>query len=103
MFNRGMWCVALVMCAGLWAQAPDWENESVIGINKEPGRATGVSFSTVNEAIEAYDLKGPTDAFKKWTTSPFYQSLNGQWKFHWVKQPSERPIDFFKTRYDSTA
>jgi len=100
MLNRGMWCVVLVACAGLWAQAPDWENEAVIGINKEPGRATGVSFSTVDDAIKAYDLKIPTDAFKKWTASPFYQSLNGQWKFHWVKQPSERPVDFYETGYD---
>ena len=103
MLNRGVSCVVLVMCAALWAQAPDWENEAVIGINKEPGRATGVSFSRVNEAIEAYDLKVPTDAFHKWTASPFYQSLNGEWKFHWVKQPSERPIAFFETSYDITA
>ncbi|MCP4451115.1 MAG: DUF4981 domain-containing protein [Planctomycetes bacterium] len=103
MLNRGMCCVALVMCAGLWAQAPDWENETVIGINKEPGRATGVSFSTVKEAVDAYDLKDPEDAFKKWTASPFYQSLNGQWRFHWVRQPSDRPTDFFKTQYDVTS
>ena len=103
MLNRGMWCIALVTCAGLWAQAPDWENETVIGINKEPGRATGVSFSTVNKAIDAYDLKVPTDALKKWNASPFFQSLNGQWKFHWARQPSERPTDFFKKLYDATA
>jgi beta-galactosidase len=90
-------------CTGLWAQVPDWENEEVIGINKEPARATGLSFASVDEAIQAYDLKVPTDAFKKWTASPFYQSLNGQWKFHWVKQPSERPVDFFKTDYDASA
>ncbi len=103
MINRGMCGVVLVICAGLWAQAPDWENETVIGTHKEPGRATGVSFSTVNDAIKAYDLKVPTDAFKKWTASPFYQSLNGQWRFHWVKQPSERPVDFYKSGFDDTS
>ncbi len=102
MLNRGMWCAVLVMCVVVSAQAPDWENETVIGINKEAGRATGLSFSTIDDAIKAYDLKVPTDAFKKWTASPFYQSLNGQWKFHWVKQPSDRPIDFYEAKYDTT-
>lgn len=26
--------------------------------------------------------------------------MNGNWKFNWVKQPSERPVDFYKTSYD---
>jgi beta-galactosidase len=103
MLNRGICCVLLAVCAAVWAQAPDWENETVIGINKEAGRATGLSFSSVDTAIAAYDLKRPADALKKWTASPFYQSLNGQWKFHWVKQPSERPMDFYTPSYDVTA
>ena len=36
----------------------------------------------------------------KESTSTFYQSLNGNWKFNWVKQPSERPVDFYKKDYD---
>ena len=62
MLNRGMWCVVLMVCAGVWAQAPDWENEAVIGINKEPSRATGVSFSTVDEAIKAYRMCAQSSA-----------------------------------------
>ncbi len=98
------WVVVVVMigAACVWAEAPDWENETVIGINKEPPRATGVSFPSVESAIEAYTLKRPEDALKKWTASPFHQSLNGNWKFNWVKQPSERAVDFYKPDYDVT-
>ncbi len=31
--------------------------------------------------------------------SPFYQSLNGFWKFNWVENPADRPVDFYKTDY----
>ena len=37
-----------------------------------------------------------------WTTpqTARYLSLNGTWKFHYVSEPSQRPLDFFKTTYD---
>jgi beta-galactosidase len=82
------------------AGSPDWENEQVIAIYKEPARATGLSFPDVQSAIRAYSMRTATDALKKWHDSPFYQSLNGQWRFHWVKSPDERPMDFYKTDFD---
>ena len=82
------------------AQAPDWENERLIAVNKEPARATALSFPDAQSAINAYSMKTATDALKKWQDSPFHQSLNGKWKFHWVKSPDERPVDFYKTDFD---
>lgn len=32
-------------------------------------------------------------------TSPWYISLNGNWKFNWVKNPDKRPKDFYKPAY----
>jgi beta-galactosidase len=29
--------------------------------------------------------------------------LSGSWKFNWVKQPSERPVNFYQTNYDVSA
>ena len=84
------------------AQVPDWENEQLIAINKEPGRATGLSFPDAKSAIGAYTMKKASDAWNKWEKSPFYQSLNGSWKFHWVKSPDERPTDFYRTDYDAS-
>lgn len=74
----------------------DWENEKIFAVNKEPGRATFVPFSSVAE------LQADPSYQKQWVTpqSSRYLSLNGNWKFNWVKQPSERPVNFYKTNYD---
>lgn len=74
----------------------EWENERIFAINKEPGRATFIPFASLKEM--------QTDpAYQKlWnrTHSSRYRLLNGSWKFNWVKQPSERPVNFYKTSYD---
>ena len=67
----------------------DWENQKILGRNKENPHATIKSFPNIELA-----LKG--ERFE----SPFYKSLNGLWKFHWVPKPADRPKDFFKTNYD---
>ena len=68
---------------------PDWENLSVLEINREPARADFIPFATVSQA-----LQGNKD------NSPFFLLLNGDWKFHWVPKPEERPADFYRTDYD---
>lgn len=77
----------------------DWENEQVFAVNKEPGRATFIPFATSGE------LKNDPSYQKQWETprSSRYMLLNGNWKFKWVKQPSERPVDFYKPGYDVSA
>ncbi|MDB6080100.1 MAG: glycoside hydrolase family 2 barrel, partial [Akkermansiaceae bacterium] len=34
--------------------------------------------------------------------SPYFQSLDGKWKFNWVATPAERPADFFKPAFDTS-
>ncbi len=74
----------------------DWENETIFAINKEPGHVTYIPFPSVES------LKKDKSFDKPWEepSSSLYLSLNGDWKFHWVKKPSERPKDFYKTNYD---
>lgn len=74
----------------------EWENEAIFAVNKEDGRCTYVPFPSVESLMSDRYFDKP------WLTpsSSYYQSLNGQWKFHWVKMPSERPVDFYKTDYD---
>ena len=76
--------------------AHDWENEAIFAINKEPGHTTYVPFNSVES------LKNSPSYRKAWVhpNSSCYQLLNGMWKFHWVKQPSERPVNFYKPSYD---
>ncbi|MBD3266597.1 hypothetical protein GF373_08000, partial [bacterium] len=52
----------------------DWENPEIFSVNKTQAHATLIPF-----ADEATALLGD----KK--LSPYYQCLNGDWKFHWVR------------------
>lgn len=77
----------------------EWENETIFAINKEPGHATYIPFPSVES------LKADKSFEKPWEepSSSLYMTLNGNWKFNWVKQPSERPMDFFKPGYNVSA
>ena len=59
----------------------DWENPTVLGINKLPYHAT---------------LQLPS----KWKECKEIVSLDGQWLFHWSKDPESRPADFYREDYD---
>ena len=77
----------------------DWENEAIIGINKEPGRATMLLYASEKEmkADDAYKMPW------LWPNSSLRLMLNGQWQFNWVPKPEDRPIDFYKTTYDASS
>lgn len=84
--------LAFSLVAGLEAQpnspsAPDWENPRVFGIGKEPPRANLTPYPDVTAALSG-------------RKSTMVESLNGIWKFHWVKSPELRPADFYKPEYD---
>ena len=66
----------------------DWENTEMIGQNKEPAHNTLIPYPDIKSAIGGI------------RESPFHISLNGKWKFNWVKNPSERPLDFYKVEID---
>ena len=74
----------------------DWENPHIIGINKEPGFSTFIPFASVSEMREDPYYAHPWKRNK----SSRYILLNGDWKFHWVKSPDERPKDFYKPSYN---
>ena len=73
----------------------DWNNSEVVEINKRQRHSTVVSFPDKEHAF-------PQPQFGElsydWNT-PYYKSLNGKWKFNWVKKPAERPVDFWKPEY----
>jgi len=68
----------------------DWENPEVFNINREYPHASLISFNDEKSAIEAIKAN-----------SPNYISLDGMWKFNWVKSPDQRPFWFFKDDYDT--
>jgi len=71
-------------------QPRDWENPEVFNINREAPHASLISFADEQSALEAIK-----------TNSPNYLSLDGTWKFNWVKSPDQRPYWFFKDDYDT--
>ena len=84
--------IPLCLVAGSYeviAQQPDWENEQVLGINKEATHVTYTPYANTGQALR----DDPS-------SSPYYLTLNGAWKFHWVKQPSERLQNFFSVNFD---
>ncbi len=83
--------LSLLLCVSfsLKSQKNDWENPQMIGKNKETPHATSMVFSDIKSALALNREE-----------SPFYQSLNGNWFFNWVKKPADRPVDFFKQNYN---
>ncbi|MFL6256531.1 MAG: glycoside hydrolase family 2 TIM barrel-domain containing protein [Pyrinomonadaceae bacterium] len=98
--------ILLIACASVPSRArqadpPDWENPRVFGIGREPMHATFVPYpdeATARRGALMYAL-GAAPAHG----SPFVMSLNGRWKFNWVKEPSARPVDFYKPEFDVSA
>lgn len=71
----------LVASAIASLNGPEWENPYLLHVNKEAPHAS-------------YYGAEPSDL------PPFISSLNGSWKFHWVKRPEQRPVNFFKPGFD---
>ncbi|MDO6435179.1 glycoside hydrolase family 2 TIM barrel-domain containing protein [Flavitalea sp. BT771] len=84
-------CLLLAGACRARAQQQDWENEQVFGINKEATHVDYTPYATMAQALK-----------DEASLSPYYLTMDGQWKFNWVKQPSERPLDFFNTRFDDS-
>ena len=81
-------------------QAPYWEDETIFAENKEPAVATYMPYES-----EQAMLADKTYYKTPWTTpvNNRYLSLNGTWRFHFVSEPSQRPMDFWKEGYDVSA
>ena len=69
----------------------DWENSEIIGLNKEPAHNTLIPFQDTDSA-----LQGTNEG------SNFYKSLNGNWKFNWVRRPEDRPKNFYDLDFDTS-
>ncbi|AIE86518.1 glycoside hydrolase family 2 TIM barrel-domain containing protein [Fimbriimonas ginsengisoli] len=86
-----MLSLLLVSLSHLSAAAvpPEIEDEQCLGINKAPYHSTLVPYGTLQEALRADRAK-----------SSYARSLNGPWKFNWVKRPELRPAEFYRPTYD---
>ncbi len=84
-------CAPLLVNAQNFDNLPDWENPQVIGKHKLPGHASFITYPNIKMALADTGVT---------YHSPYYKSLDGYWKFHWSKNPSEIPGSFYKTNYN---
>ena len=66
-----------------------WEDPSVFQINREEPRSHFFPFESKELSIENNQER-----------SKYFQSLNGEWKFYFAKNPDQRPIGFENLTYD---
>lgn len=79
-------CLPLSVACG----AEEWQNPEIVQVNKEPAHCTLMSYPDIQTALQ-----------NTLETSPYYHSLNGDWKFHWSGNPASRPVDFYQPDYDT--
>lgn len=77
--------------------APDWENPQLTGSNRLPPHASMV---VCPEAPTAMSIQGVSNAER--IKSPWYRSLNGDWKYHYSQNPTQRVPGFFQQGFDDS-
>ncbi len=86
-------CLALLsMSSGALAQSESrWQNVNINQQNREPRRANFFAFENLEKA-QSFDKK----------KSANYLSMEGMWKFNFVKDHNKRPSNFFALKYDDS-
>ena len=70
----------------------EWESPENLSLNKEQPRSSFYSFQSVENARRLL----PENSIN-------WQSLDGEWDFHWAKDPDSRPKEFYKTAFSTEA
>ncbi|MDR2038242.1 MAG: DUF4981 domain-containing protein [Bacteroidales bacterium] len=82
--------VCFVMLAfTVTAQKNEWQDPEINAVNRAPMHTNYFAY----ESVESAD-KGEK------TSSKNFMSLNGIWKFNWVRNADQRPLDFFRTEFN---
>ena len=86
-------CLAMLsMSSGASAQSESrWQNVNINQQNREPRRANFFAFESLDKA-QSFDKK----------KSANYLSMEGMWKFNFVKDHNKRPANFFALKYDDS-
>ena len=72
----------------------EWDDVKITSINRLEARTLDIPLASAADAAKAYT---PTNALKD---SPYFLTLNGIWKFQWVKDPQSADNKFFQDKYD---
>jgi beta-galactosidase len=79
---------------------PEWNNNpDIFQVNREPAHTSFIPYGDVPSALRGADMIAAMTEHP----SPYYKSLNGDWKFHFSTNPASRPADFYKDSYDTSS
>lgn len=67
----------------------EWESPEDLSLNKELPHAYFFNYKSVDQARKVLP-----------ENSSYWKSLDGTWKFNWVKHPDERPKNFYETAFN---
>ncbi|MBN1567208.1 MAG: DUF4981 domain-containing protein [Acidobacteria bacterium] len=93
MTNKAILClIALFASLGISEEKPEWDDVSVFKVHVERPHASMVVYPSSELAV-----KGDR------SQSPWYRSMNGDWKFSCADSPARRPAGFFRQDFDDSA
>ena len=85
--KRQLLTCCLAMCSlATMAQHDEWKNPEINAVNRAPMHTNYFAYSSSEEAAKA-DKENSSN----------FMTLNGIWKFNWVKNADARPTDFYRT------
>ena len=71
------------------AQSDEWQDAAVNAVNRLPMHASFFAFESPEAALAGDKAR-----------SERFLTLNGYWKFDWVRNADQRPTDFYRVDYD---
>lgn len=89
---RSLLTVIFLFVALSWTFCQEYhQDHQVFAINKEDPHPLLFSYQNEQAAI-----------VNKKEESPYFLSLDGLWKFNWVKKPADRPLNFYQPDFDDS-
>ena len=82
-------CLGLCLSVTTFAQKKEWLDPELNAINRAPARADYFAYPSREMAEQGVREE-----------SSNFLSLNGMWKFNWVKDQTERPVNFYRLDFE---
>ena len=84
-------CMATLLHIVMAQDSSAWKDYKIFQVNAEQPHASFMVYNTKEEALK-----------RGYLPSPSYQLLSGDWLFKWSRNPSERPVDFYKPDFNTS-
>jgi beta-galactosidase len=73
------------------AQSNEWQNPAINAVNRAPMHTNYFAYESLDAAKSGVK-----------ENSSNFMTLNGTWRFNWVRDAESRPTDFWKVKYDDS-